>query len=315
MQLWLHTNSPMIRLLQNREPDNMKDNGFSSLNEIVESFDGRLTESDRVILSILLNDPKSAVFLSVAQLAEKADVHKSTVVRLAHKLGFDGYPELRAQLRSQLHPEVALDERSQQRLDSIAQGSNLNALIQSEIAALNAISESLSQTQVDAAANKLADAKIIHIVGRGSARPLIMHFDRRLRRLGFQTNVALNLQRRDLAEKFMSLGADDVVVFFAFQAPASLPAGYEGLILHSAEMGAKSIVISDSTGPTIRPRADITLSISRPDEGVMQLRTGPLVVCEALAMTLAHKNSEQAVTGLEGLERLRNNLFNDKGSS
>ena len=47
----------------------MKDNGFSSLNEIVESFDGRLTESDRVILSILLNDPKSAVFLSVAQLA------------------------------------------------------------------------------------------------------------------------------------------------------------------------------------------------------------------------------------------------------
>jgi DNA-binding MurR/RpiR family transcriptional regulator len=184
-----------------------------------------------------------------------------------------------------------------------------------KLPALNAISESLSQTQVDAAANKLADAKIIHIVGRGSARPLVMHFDRRLRRLGFQTNVALNLQRRDLAEKFMSLGADDVVVFFAFQAPASLPAGYEGLILHSAEMGAKSIVISDSTGPTIRPRADITLSISRPDEGVMQLRTGPLVVCEALAMTLAHKNSEQAVTGLEGLERLRNNLFNDKGSS
>ena len=114
MQLWLHTKSYMIRLLQNREPDNMKDNGFSSLNEIVESFDGRLTESDRVILSILLNDPKSAVFLSVAQLAEKADVHKSTVVRLAHKLGFDGYPELRAQLRSQLHPEVVLDERSQQ---------------------------------------------------------------------------------------------------------------------------------------------------------------------------------------------------------
>ena len=206
----------------------MKDNGFSSLNEIVESFDGRLTESDRVILSILLNDPKSAVFLSVAQLAEKADVHKSTVVRLAHKLGFDGYPELRAQLRSQLHPEVVLDERSQQRLDSIAQGSNLNALIQSEIAALNAISESLSQTQVDAAANKLADAKIIHIVGRGSARPLIMHFDRRLRRLGFQTNVALNLQRRDLAEKFMSLGADDVAVFFAFPAPASLQQATKG---------------------------------------------------------------------------------------
>ena len=78
--------------------------------------------------------------------------------------------------------------------------------------------------------------------------------------------MALNLQRRDLAEKIMSLSADDVVVFFAFQAPASLPAGYEGLIAYSSEMGAKSIVISDSTWPTIRPRADVTLSVSRPDD-------------------------------------------------
>ena len=293
----------------------MKDNKSPSLNDVVENFGGRLTESDRAILAILLNDPKGAVFLSIAQLAEKANVHKSTVVRLANKLGFDGYPELRAQLRSQIHPAVALDERSQKRLDSIEQGSNLNALIQSEIAALEAISQTLSQAHIDSAADQLANARTIHIIGRGSAGPLVMHFDRRLRRLGFQTNVAINLQRRDLAEKIMSLSADDVVVFFAFQAPASLPAGYEGLIAYSSEMGAKSIVISDSTGPTIRPRADVTLSVSRPDEGVMQLRSGPILVCEALAMTLAHKNSERAVTGLEGLESLRKTLLSDKGNS
>ena len=46
----------------------------------------------------------------------------------------------------------------------------------------------------------------------------------------------------------------------------------------------------------------------------MQLRTGPLVVCEALAMTLAHKNPEQAVKELEALEDLRANLLNDRPS-
>ena len=76
----------------------------------------------------------------------------------------------------------------------------------------------------------------------------------------------------------------------------------------------ESIIISDSTGPTIRPRGDITLSVSRPDEGVMQLRTGPLLVCEALAMTLAHKNPERAITGLKELEGLRKNLLNGEGS-
>ena len=292
----------------------IKDNKDLSLKEIVESFDGSLTASDRSILSILLNTPQSAVFLSATQLAKKADVHKSTVVRFANKLGFDGYPELLAQLRSQLHPNVKLDKRSQQRMESIEQGSNLNKLIQSEITALNAISASLSQRQIDAAAAHLAKAHRIHIVGRGSAGPLVMHFDRRLRRLGFQTNLALNLQRRDLAEKFMSFSGQDSVVFFAFQAPASLPTGYDGLIEHARQLGAKSIIISDSTGPTIRPRGDITLSVSRPDEGVMQLRTGPLLVCEALAMTLAHKNPERAITGLKELEGLRKNLLNGEGS-
>ena len=255
------------------------------------------------------------MFLSVAQLAEKADVHKSTVVRLAHKLGFDGYPELRVQIRSEVHPEASSEKRSQQRMESIEQGSNLNALIESEIAALNAISNSLSQAQIDIAADHLSKASTIHIVGRGSAGPLVLHLDRRLRRIGFQTNVALNLQRRDLAEKFMALSEDDAVVFFAFQAPDSLPAGYEGLIAHTAGIGAKSIVVSDSTGPTIRPRADVSLSVSRPDESVMQLRTGPIVVCEALAMTVAHKDPKRAVKGLEGLESLRANLLSDKGGA
>jgi hypothetical protein len=45
----------------------------------------------------------------------------------------------------------------------------------------------------------------------------------------------------------------------------------------------------------------------------MQLRTGPIVVCEALAMTLAHKDPKRAVNGLEGLEGLRANLLRDKG--
>jgi DNA-binding MurR/RpiR family transcriptional regulator len=293
----------------------MNDTNYPSLNAMVESYNGRLTGSDRAILAILLSTPKSAVFSSVAQLAELAGVHKSTVVRLANKLGFDGYPELRAKIRSEVHPEATLEKRSQQRLNSIEQGSNLNALIESEIAALNAISESLSQAQIDIAADHLANARTIHMVGRGSAGPLVMHLDRRLRRIGFQTNVAVNLQRRDLAEKFMALSEHDAVVFFAFQAPNSLPEGYDGLIKHVAEIGAKSIVVSDSTGPTIRPRADVLLSVCRPDEGVMQLRTGPIVVCEALAMTLAHKDPKRVVKGLEGLEGLRANLLTDKGKS
>ena len=290
----------------------MKDGSETPLNEVVETFEGRLTASDRAILSTIISDPSGAVYLSAAQLAEKAQVHASTVVRLANKLGFNGYPELRARVRLEVAADPAATERRQQRYDSIEHGSNLALLVESEIAALNSVLSSVPQAQINDATEMLAAARSIYTVGRGSAAPLVAHLDRRLRRLGFATNVALNTQRRDLGEKLMGLGAGDVVLVFAFQVPESLPAGYAGLMQHAAQVGARSIVISDSTGPTLRPRADLTLSVTRPDEGVMQLRTGPMIVCEALAMTLAHLNPERAVAGLEALEVLRQNLMNDK---
>jgi len=52
--------------------------------------------------------------------------------------------------------------------------------------------------------------------------------------------------------------------------------------------------------------------VSRPNEGVMQLRSGPMLVCEALAMTLLHKKSKKAVQGMEALEYLRANFLGVK---
>ncbi|WP_112322859.1 MurR/RpiR family transcriptional regulator [Oceanibium sediminis] len=280
-------------------------NGTHSFRDVVESFTGRLTGSDRALVSWILNNTEGAVYLSSAELAARAEVHASTVVRLARKLGYEGFPAMREHVRKDA--STVGPSTYQQKLHRIETGSNLAALVESEIAALSAVTKSVTQDQIDAAADMLVRAGVVHIVGRGSAAPLTAHLDRRLRRSGFRTEVALNLQWRDLAEHAVGLRAGDAVVIFAFQAPASLPVGYEALIDHAGRVGAKSLVIADATGPTLRPRPDLLLSVSRPDEGGMQLRTGPLLVTEALAMTLAHLDPERAIEGLEALEELRRN--------
>jgi len=155
------------------------------------------------------------------------------------------------------------------------------------------------------AAKVLANAGTVFIVGRGSAAPLVVHLERRLRRNAIRTEVALNLQWRDLAEHAIGLRHNDAIIIFAFQAPVSLPSGYEALIRHANRTGAKSIVISDATGPTLRPPPDQLLCVSRPDEGSLQLRTGPLLVTEAIAMALANINLDRALGGLGDLEKLR----------
>ena len=280
-----------------------------SFESLINSFEGKLTDADQELISIILGEPSEAVYLSSAELASKAAVHASTVVRLARKLGFDGFPEMRQKLRQDVEFKKNSSDKIRQRIDLIEKGSNLSDLIESEIAAIAAISNTVSQNQIDEVVNKIYKAKSIFIVGRGSAAPLMTHFERRLRRSGIQCRAALNLQRRDLAEQLIGIQKGDAIVVFGFQSINSLPSGYSSLIESAKSIGAHSIAIGDSTILTARPKPDMVLSVSRPKEGVMQLRSGPMLICEALAMTLLHKKSKKAVRGVESLEHLRANFL------
>ena len=280
-----------------------------SFESLINSFEGKLTDADQELIHIILGEPSEAVYLSSAELASKAAVHASTVVRLARKLGFDGFPDMRQKLRQDVEFKKNSSDKIRQRIDLIEKGSNLSDLIESEIAAIAAISNTVSQNQIDEVVNKIYKAKSIFIVGRGSAAPLMTHFERRLRRSGIQCRVALNLQRRDLAEQLIGIQKGDAIVVFGFQSMNSLPSGYSSLIESAKSIGAHSIAIGDSTILTARPKPDIVLSVSRPKEGVMQLRSGPMLICEALAMTLLHKKSKKAVRGVESLEHLRANFL------
>jgi len=280
-----------------------------SFESLINSFEGKLTDADQELIHIILGEPSEAVYLSSAELASKATVHASTVVRLARKLGFDGFPEMRQKLRQDVEFKKNSSDKIRQRIDLIEKGSNLSDLIESEIAAIAAISNTVSQNQIDEVVNKIYKAKSIFIVGRGSAAPLMTHFERRLRRSGIQCRAALNLQRRDLAEQLIGIQKGDAIVVFGFQSINSLPSGYSSLIESAKSIGAHSIAIGDSTILTARPKPDIVLSVSRPKEGVMQLRSGPMLICEALAMTLLHKKSKKAVRGVESLEHLRANFL------
>ncbi|MDA9145051.1 MurR/RpiR family transcriptional regulator [Candidatus Thioglobus sp.] len=280
-----------------------------SFESLINSFEGKLTDADQELIGIILGEPSEAVYLSSAELASKAAVHASTVVRLARKLGFDGFPDMRQKLRQDVEFKKNSSDKIRQRIDLIEKGSNLSDLIESEIAAIAAISNTVSQNQIDDVVNKIYKAKSIFIVGRGSAAPLMTHFERRLRRSGIQCRVALNLQRRDLAEQLIGIQKGDAIVVFGFQSINSLPSGYSSLIESAKSIGAYSIAIGDSTILTARPKPDLVLSVSRPKEGVMQLRSGPMLICEALAMTLLHKKSKKAVRGVESLEHLRANFL------
>ncbi len=266
----------------------------------VQRHEGKLTPSDLRLIDELLHNPTEAAFLSAAALAARAEVHEAAATRLAQKLGYAGYPDLRARLQEDLLALGEPAERVQRRLERIADGAILEKLVESEVAALSALPRHVSADDLERAAACVRGSGHIYIFGRGHASSLVDLADRRLRRFGYRT-VVLDGDNREIAERALAIGAGDCVLAFAFHRAAA-PLG--SLLSHGLEAGAKTILVSDLTGATLRPAPDILLAAPRGREEEFQTLSVPMAICNALVLTIAQGNKEPSLLSLSHLAEL-----------
>lgn len=275
------------------------------LQDYVQEFEGRLTAADRRLVSALFANPAESAFLSATELANRAGVHATTAVRLAKKLGFDGYPELQQRLRKERVEAYDPAERVRLRLDKMSDGSILAALIESEVRTLRRLHEHISQQQIDRAARAIIGASRIVLYGRGHSTALVDLMARRLRRSGLNT-IQLTHVGWETSEQLLKFGRGDVLLGFAFRRPHE---ALSRVLKYAGEIGAASILISDLIGPTIRPIPDILLAASRGLQGESQSLTVPMAICNAIILVIAQLDGGRSVKSLARLAEVRRNFM------
>src|SRR3546814_13242040 len=98
------------------------------------------------------------------------------------------------------------------------------------------------------------------------------------------TTVLLTGRGRDIAERAMSLAADDLVLALAFR---KQPASYEALMTLAGQVGARTLLISDLAGPAMAPPARHLLPAPRGRSGAaVQTPTVPITIRNALLLTI-----------------------------
>lgn len=271
-----------------------------TLQEVVEQYHGRLTKTDRKVVEELLSNPREGAFLSLPELATRAEVHPTSAVRLAKKLGFNGYPELRSQLQAELLDVPPPAERVRQRLAHMGGRSILAALVASEIAALRRLPDLIDQADIEQAARAVMRARRIFVFGRNHAAALMQLLTLRLTRSGY---AARRVERygMELADDFLDLSAKDLVIGFSFTKP---PEDLQAALGYAKNSGAKTVVISDHTGATLRPRPDILLAASRGARGESQSLTVPMAVCNTLILEISRLDRGRSLKQLEKLDAL-----------
>lgn len=116
----------------------------------------RLTPAERRVASAVLDDPPLVAFGTVAGLAARAGTSAATVVRLAAKLGIDGFVGLQAGVQADLGRQLRpAAERIRQRPPTDVLGRSLDA----EVANVQRTLEAVDREAFAGAVSRLADRR------------------------------------------------------------------------------------------------------------------------------------------------------------
>src|SRR3954471_11020786 len=69
---------------------------------VIDAARGALTPAERRVADVVLTSPQSIAFGTVAEIALQAATSGATVVRLAAKLGYDGFSGLQSAIQDEL---------------------------------------------------------------------------------------------------------------------------------------------------------------------------------------------------------------------
>jgi DNA-binding MurR/RpiR family transcriptional regulator len=125
--------------------------------QIKAAFDG-LTRAERQLASHIMRNYPVAALGSITTLARGADVSSPTVVRLAQKLGYKGYPDFQSVVRSEVEERLISPLAKHDRwAGSAPQAHMLNRFAEAVMGNLQATLAQIDHAEFDAIAALLAD--------------------------------------------------------------------------------------------------------------------------------------------------------------
>jgi len=276
----------------------------SSIQQLLSEKRQKLTATDRKLADVLLADPRQAAFLSTNEIAERAAVHPTSAVRLARKLGFDGYPALRSTLQNDLFDESAAAERVRRRIERLGKAEVLRAFVASEIKALERLPQQVTDADIAATARAIIRAGKIFLFGAGHSETLARLLQIRLQRGGYTAEI-LRGDSRETAALMLQADKGDVFVLFAFFAAQPR---IRQFVEHARAVKAKTVLITDIISPAPLPKVDIILAATRGAPGEARSLTVPMAICNTIMLQVSKLDGGRMIRSLEQLETVRDNL-------
>lgn len=268
-----------------------------SLVDRIEARGTELPPAERRVAEIVLADPGAAAFATVAELGRRAGTSGATVVRLAERLGYDGWVALQAEARSELGQQL---RPATERIRETAQGDVLMQTADREAANVRRTLGAVDRAGFATAVDLLADPKrAIHVLA-GEAEAGIGRFLADGLDLLRPQVRSVGGSAPAVARSLAGASRRDVLVAIDLRR-------YERWVLDAVDQahagGLVIVAITDSVLSPLAQHATVTFTVTAEGAGPFDSHVGTLALVNALATGVARRIRRPAATRLDRVEQ------------
>jgi DNA-binding MurR/RpiR family transcriptional regulator len=262
----------------------------------IRSHMSGLTKKEQIIAKYILEHAQEVIYQSVTELAERAGVGETTVLRLCRKLKFNGFQDFKLSLAQDLVKPV-------ERLPmEVAEGDDPHTISQKLIASHHQILEQtrelLQSEQLNRAVEALIAARHIDFFGVGSSGFSAMQAAYTFMRMG--KNSSFTPDTHFQAMKASLMGPGDVAV--GLSVTGSTKDTIDNLTL-AKKAGATVIAItSNARSPIVKVADIVLLTVSRenPFQGSsMSSKLSQITVLDILSVAVSQGMKDEAFKNRE----------------
>lgn len=244
--------------------DQGRSTGTEILSLIRSAYD-TLSPSQQRTAEFLLTHGLDVISMTTSQIAERIGVNRSTIVRTAQALGYEGFAELKTALQDHFLRGVNSVDRfqlgSQQLIDEMSrengtQQSVLHSIVHSEIRNLEQILVNIHSDEFETAVEMMNSARRLYLIGLGSSYPLVLNMSIVLRHI--HECIVLRQEVDEMVSQLTRINADDVLFAISYSRYARPTLS---CMQYAREQGARVIVLTDSHVSPAARSADFVFSL------------------------------------------------------
>jgi DNA-binding MurR/RpiR family transcriptional regulator len=274
---------------------------MAAIDKILQKLE-TMSNGQRLLGHYLLSDSSSLLVSTAKEVADAVGVSESTVVRFAKELGYDGFPDLKRNLRKEIGPRLRAAVRMQETITRIEKSERwVSKLFERDIRLLRATLDALSDDDFGEAVRMILKAKQIFVIGFSASLAVAYFLHYRLTRLGKNVHWIFLTGGTSLAEQLAHLKPKDLLIAIGFlRAPRETQTAMD----YAKKLGAPVLGITDSATTPIAKKADLCLFAHLGFHTTVNSMTAPFSLVNALLIAVAGAKKSESLKALKNLDRL-----------